>query len=155
MTEPSLLHNRSARRARYDFPRRISSYTLRYTQLDENNLKWVHVWGSFSHKVLWQFFKLFDFVGKVLHADISDGIPCLFVFFELSLVLRAIVVTNPSPDLSNSTFDSEDVVSILFRMSNSSEIFKISEIQVDTLVTTLDLLVFHNFVTTKVFHVQR
>ena len=71
-------------------------------------------------------FKLFDFVGKVLHADISDGIPCLFVFSDLVLVLRARAVTNPFPDLSNSTFDSEDVVSILFRLSNFSEIFKIS-----------------------------
>ena len=71
-------------------------------------------------------FKLFDFVGKVIHADISDGIPCLFVFFDLALVLRARAVTNPFPDLSNSTFYSEDVVSILFRSSNFSEIFKIS-----------------------------
>ena len=56
------------------------------------------------------FFKLFDFVGKVLHADIPDGIPCLFVFFDLALVLRTRAVTNPFPDLSNSTFDSEYVV---------------------------------------------
>ena len=48
MTEPSLLHNR---RARGDCSKCISSYTLRDTQLDENNLKWVHVWSYFSHKV--------------------------------------------------------------------------------------------------------
>ena len=47
-------------------------------------------------------------------------------FFELALVLRSRAVTNPFPDLSYSTFDSEDVVSILFRLSNFSEIFKIS-----------------------------
>ena len=46
-------------------------------------------------------------------------------FFDLALVLRARAVTNPFPDLSNSTFNSEDVVSILFRLSNFSEIFKI------------------------------
>ena len=47
-------------------------------------------------------------------------------FFDLSLVLRARAVTNPFPDLSNSIFDYEDVVSILFRLSNFSEIFKTS-----------------------------
>ena len=36
-------------------------------------------------------------------------------------------VTNPFPDISNSTFDSEDVVSILFRLSNFYEILNISE----------------------------
>ena len=43
---------------------------------------------------------------------------------EYAAYLRA--VTNPFPDPSNSTFDSEDVVSIFFRSSNFSEIFKIS-----------------------------
>ena len=47
-------------------------------------------------------------------------------FFDLALVLRSRAVTNPFPDLSNSTFDSEDVVYILFISSNFSEIFKIS-----------------------------
>ena len=36
----------------------------------------------FQIRYLDNFFKLFDFVGKVLHTDISDGIPCLFVFFR-------------------------------------------------------------------------
>ena len=89
-------------------------------------MKWVHVWRSFSIKVPWKNFKLFDFFGKVLHTDISDGIPCLFVFFDLALVLRARAVTNPFTDHTNSTFGSEDMVSILFRSSIFSEIFKIS-----------------------------
>ena len=71
-------------------------------------------------------FKLFDFVGKVLHAEIFDGVPCLFVFYDPALVLRTKSVTNPFSDLSYSTFDSGDVVSILFRSSNFSEIFNIS-----------------------------
>ena len=50
----------------------------------------------------------------------------LAFFFDLALVLRARVVTNPFTYLSNSTFDSEDVLSILFRLSNFSEVFKIS-----------------------------
>ena len=82
----------------------------------------------FHIRYLDNFFKLFDFVGTFLHVDISDGIPCLFVFFNLDLVLRARAVTNPFPDLFNYNFDSGDVVSILFRLSNFSEIFKISEI---------------------------
>ena len=48
--------------------------------------------------------------------------------FYLALVLRARAVTNPFPDTSIFTFDSEDVVSILSRSSNFSEIFKISYI---------------------------
>ena len=74
-------------------------------------------------------------------------------FFDLALFLRARAVTNPFPDLSNSTLDSEDVVSILFRPSNFSEILKnIINIQCDTLVTTL---VFRNFATITVSHVHR
>ena len=80
----------------------------------------------FQISYLNNFFKLFDFVGKILHADISDGIHCLFGFFDLALVLRARAVTNPSTDLSNYTFETEYVVSILFRSSKVSEIFKIS-----------------------------
>ena len=103
-----------------------SSYTLQCTLLDDSSCKLAHVWGSFSHKVPWQFFKLFDNVGKVLHADIFDGIPCLFEFFDLTLVLRARAVTNPFPDLPNFPFESEDVVSILFRLSNFAETFKVT-----------------------------
>ena len=75
----------------------------------------------FHIRYLDNFFKLFDFVRKVLHADISDGIPCLFISFQPCFGLESQAVTNPFPDLSNSTFDSEDVVSILFRLSKFSE----------------------------------
>ena len=74
----------------------------------------------FQMRHLYKFCKLFDFVGKVLRTDISDGIPCLFIFFDLALVLRAREVTNPFTDIPNFPFDSEDVVSILFRLSNFS-----------------------------------
>ena len=58
--------------------------------------------------------KLLDNLRKVLLAEKTDGIPCLFVFLRnLTLVLKSRAVTNPFPDHSNSTFDSEDVVSIL------------------------------------------
>ena len=50
-----------------------------------------------------------------------------FLYFgDLTLVLKARAVTNPFPDLSNFSFDSEDVVSILFRLWNISEISKVT-----------------------------
>ena len=82
----------------------------------------------FHIRYLDNFFKNVDNVGKVLHANISDGVPCLFVFFDLALVLRARAVTNPFPDLPDFTFDSEDVVSILLRLSNFFEIFKVTHL---------------------------
>ena len=82
----------------------------------------------FHIRYLDNFYILFDNVGKVLHADISDGIPCLFVFFELAMLLRARAVTNHFHDLSNYPFDSEDVVSIFFRLSNFSDTFKLTHL---------------------------
>ena len=49
----------------------------------------------------------------------------LYIFY-LALVLRARAVTNPFPDLSNLSFDFEDVVSILFRLSNFAEMSKVT-----------------------------
>ena len=83
---------------------------------------------TFHIRYLDNCFKLFDDDGKVLHADISDGIPCIFVFFDLALVLRARAVTNPFPDLPNFPFDSEDVFSVLFRLSNFFDIFKVTHL---------------------------
>ena len=80
----------------------------------------------FHIRYLDKFFKRFDNVGKVLHANISDGIPYLFVFFDLTLVLRSRAVINPFPDLPNFPFDSEDVVSIFFRLSKFAETFKVT-----------------------------
>ena len=122
MTDQSLPHNC---RARANCVHQISSYTLQYISLDDSSWKLAHVWGSFSHKVPCQFFKLFDNLWKVLLADISDGIPCLFYFCDLNLVLKYRAVTNPFPDLSNFTFDSKDVLSILFRLSKFAETFKV------------------------------
>ena len=62
-------------------------------------------------------------------------------FFDLDLVLISRAVTNPFPDLSNSNFDYEDVVFILFRSSNFYEIFKTSSI---FNVTHLSLLLLHS-----------
>ena len=65
------------------------------------------------------FLKLFDNLRKFLLTDVSDDIPCLFVLLRnLTLVLKPIEVTNSFPDISNFTFDSEDVVFIFSRLSN-------------------------------------
>ena len=50
-----------------------------------------------------------------------------FLYFDdLTLVLKSRAVTTPFPDLPNFSFDSEDAVSILFRLSNFAEIFKVT-----------------------------
>ena len=72
------------------------------------------------------FIKLFDNLQKVLLADIYDGIPCLLYFCKPTLVLKARAVTNSFPDLSNFSFDYEDVVFILFRLSNFYEKSKVT-----------------------------
>ena len=147
MTEQSLPHNRCARA---DCPHHISTYTLWYTQIDDSSLKWAHVWGSFSHKVPWKNFKLFYNVVKVLHADISDGIPFLFVFFWPCFGLESQTGYQPLswyPQFSfwlwRCGFHLVHTVKLLW------------DIQGDTLVTTLDILVFPNFVKTTIFHVHR
>ena len=74
-----------------------------------------------------------------------------FLYFcDLTLVLKARAVTNPFSDLPNFPFDSEDVVFILFRLSNFSEIFKVTHFSLP-----LISLCFLTFSTTAIFHVCR
>ena len=151
--DPSFIHNR---RARYDCFHCISSYTLWYTQLDENNLKWVHVWGSFSHKVPLQFFLNLWFCWKG---------PSFWHFWWYTLpfcIFRpcfGLEIQSGYQPLSWSLllyfwlwrcgFHLVQIVNLLWDIQN------LINIQGDTLVTNLDLLVFPNFVTTTVFHVHR
>ena len=121
-----------------------------YTQLDDSSLKCAHLWVSCSHKVPWQFFKLFDNVGKVLHADISDGVPFLFVFLRPCFGLESQSCYQP---LSWSTQFSSWLWRCGFYLVQTVKL--LWYIQGDTLVTTLDLLVFPNFATTTTFHVHR
>ena len=72
------------------------------------------------------FLKLLNNLRNLLLTDISDGIPCLFVFFYLSLVLKLREVINPFPVLSNFPFDSEDVIFILSILSNFDEMSKVT-----------------------------
>ena len=52
-----------------------------------------------------------------------------FLYFDnLTLVLKARAVTNPFPDLPNFPVDSEDVVFILFRLSNFDEMLKVTDL---------------------------
>ena len=87
---------------------------------------WLMFGDPFHIRYLANFLKLFDNLRKVLLSDIYDGIPCLFYFCDLTLVLRARAVTSPFPYIPNFPFDSEDVVSILFRLSNYTETFKVT-----------------------------
>ena len=105
----------------------ISHHTFRklpcYTKVAVSRLLFG---ASSSHKVVFQFFKLLDNLRKVLHTGISDGIPCLLVFLDLTLVLKPREVTNPFPDVYNFPFDSEDAVFILFRLSNFDDMYKVT-----------------------------
>ena len=125
MMEPSLPHNW---RARADCVHQISSYTLRFTSLDDSSWKLAHVWGSFSHKVSCQFSNYLIMLESSFMLTFSMAYLSFLYFFDLYLVLRARAVTNPFPDLPNFPFDSEDVVSILFRLSNFSEAFKVTHL---------------------------
>ena len=80
----------------------------------------------FHIRYLANFLNLFDNFRKVFLADFSDGIPCLFYFCDIPLVLKPKAVTNPFPDFPSFPFDSEDMVSILFRLSNFAETFKVT-----------------------------
>ena len=111
---------------------------------------WLHVWVSFSHKVLRPFFKLFDNLQNVLLADISYGIHCLFVFLGPYFGLE---IQSGYQPLSWSS----KIFFWLWRCGfHLVQIFKLCWcIQGDDLVTTLDLLVFPNFARTTILHVNR
>ena len=50
-----------------------------------------------------------------------------FLYFgDLTLVLKSRAVTNPFPDISNFPFDYEDMVFILYRLSNYDEMSKVT-----------------------------
>ena len=125
MTEQSLPYNR---RARADCTRHISTYTLRYTQLDDSSLKWAHVGGPFHISYLDNFSNYLIMLERSFMLTFLMAYLDFLYFFDLALVLRARAVTNPFSDLPNFPFDSEDVVSILFRLSNFSEIFKVTQL---------------------------
>ena len=104
---------------------------------------WLMFGDPFHRKYLAKFLKLLDNLQRTFSLTFPMAYLAFLYFCGLTLVLKSRAVTNPFPDLPNFTFDSEDVVLILFRLSNVSEIFKV------------DLLVFPNFATTKIFHVHR
>ena len=96
------------------------------------------------------FLKLFDNLWKVLLVDISDGIPCLFVFLQPYFGLK--IKSGRQPLFWSSQFPF-----LLWRCGfHLVQTFKLWwDIQGDDLVTILYLLVFPNFATTKIFHVHR
>ena len=147
MTEQSLPYNC---RERAYCVHHISSYTSQVALIDESIWKLAHVWGSFSHKVLSNFLKLFDNLRKILLAEISDGIPFLSVFLRAYFVLEIQSGYQPLSWSYQSYF-------WLWRCGfHIFQTVKLCwDIHGDDLVTNLDLLVFPNFLTTTIFHVHR
>ena len=62
----------------------------------------------------------------VLITEISDGIPCLFLFMQNCFGLKPREVINPFPNLSYFPFEYEDVIFILSRLSNFNEMSKVT-----------------------------
>ena len=110
----------------------------------------------FQIRYLDNFFKLFDFVGKVLHTDISDGIPCLFIFFRPCFSLE---IQSGYQPLSWSLlfyfwlwrcgFHLVQIVKFLWDFQN------IIHVQSDTLINILDIFMFPNIALTTVSNVHR
>ena len=110
----------------------------------------------FQIRYLVQFFKLYDFVGKVLHTNISDGIPWFLYIFRPCFGIDYQISYQPLSWslhfyfwLWRCGFHLVQIVKILW------DIQILIHIQGDTLVTTLDLFVFPNIALTTVFHVHR
>ena len=111
-------------------------------------------WLMFGDPFLIRYFpsilKLFDNLRKVLLTGISDGIPCLFVFWWPYFGLESQSGCQPLSWSSQSPFW---LLRCGFHLVQTVKLRW--NIQGDDLVTTLDLLVFPNFATTTIFHVHR
>ena len=95
------------------------------------------------------FRKILYNIWKVLHTDIFDGLPCIFVFLWSFFAIETQRCNQP---LSWSSL-------IIFWLwicdSHLVQTAKLQwDVQSDVLVTTLDLSDFHNFVTKTIFHVH-
>ena len=102
------------------------------------------------------FLKRFDNLRKVLLTDISDGIPCLFVFWQPYFSLSSQSGYQPlswsfqfSFWLWKCGFHLVQIIKLLLDFQN------LIHIQSDTLITILDIFMFPNIVLTTVSHVHR
>ena len=112
--------------------------------------------GTLKIRYLDNFFKLFDFVGKVLHTDIPDGIPCLFIFCWPCFGLESHSSYQPLSWslylyfwLGRCGFHLVQIVKFLWDFQN------LVHVQSDTLITILDLFMFPNIELATVSHVRR
>ena len=110
----------------------------------------------FQMRYLKFFFKLLDFVGKVLHTDISDGIPCLFIFCQPCFGLESQSGYQPLSWslhfyfwLGRCGLHLVQIVKFLWDFQN------LVHVQSDMLITILDLSMFPNIALTTVSHVHR
>ena len=111
---------------------------------------WLMFGDPFHISYLDNFLKLFDNLRKFLLADISDGIPCLFVFLRPYFGLESQSGYQPLYWSSQFYFW---LWICGFHLVQTVKLFW--DIQGDDLVTSLDLLVFPNFAMTTIFHVHR
>ena len=148
MTEKSLPHNW---RERTNCVHQISSYTSQVALLDESSWELAHVWGSFSHNVLYQSSQTLWSSSKFpsrWHFRWHALTFCIFAKPYFGLESQS--VCQP---LSWSSHFSFWLWRYGFRVVHTVKL--LWDIQGDGLVTTLDLLVFPNFSTTTIFHVHR
>ena len=102
--------------------------------------------NTFHIRYLEMFFKLFDNFVKVLHDDISDGIPFLYVFFRPCFGIGSQSGYQPLSWSSQFFFW---LWRFGFRIVQTVKLFW--DVQGEDLVTTLDILVFPNFAATTIF----
>ena len=110
----------------------------------------------FQMRYLNKIFKLDDFVVKVLHTDISGGIPCLFIFCRTCFGLEIQSGYQPISWsflfyfwLLRCGFHLVQIVKFLWYFQN------LVRVQSDTVITILDLSMFPNIALTIVSHVHR
>ena len=94
-----------------------------------------------------QFIKIPDNIWKILHTDISDGIPLLFVFLWTCFGLDTRRCNQP-------LYWSYQIIFLLWICdSHIVQTAKLQRyVQNDVVITTLDLFVFTNISTTTIFH---
>ena len=109
------------------------------------------MFGPLLHiTLIMQLFKIFDNIWKIIHTDISNGTPCLFVFLWPHIGLDT---QRGNQQLS---WSSQIIFCIWicdYRLSQTTK-FQLYE-QGDAFLTILNPSVFPNIFTTTNFHVHR
>ena len=107
---------------RANWRRQISSYTYQAVLLDKVTVSGF-MFAPLPHITrIMQIFKILDNLWKILHTDISNGIPCPFVFLWPYKGLEIQRGNQPlSWYISKLSFGSEDMIFILSRLKHYKE----------------------------------